>query len=134
MICPKCKSEVQQLFTGTYGRLCSTCKLEIQLQHAKAAPKDWELGHTVEHILLSVTVVHTNQIIQYDDSCAYLIQKHLKDYTGVVRVEAQVQYNHTKTDVHIKGCQCGICNPTGCDEADKPYQPSNAAHGIKTEI
>lgn len=74
-------------------------------------PEGGEAGFSIEHILLSVTVVHTNRIIQYDDSCARLLEIHLKEYSGVVRVDAKVQYEHSKTDIHIKGCECGICKP-----------------------
>lgn len=75
-------------------------------------PEGFERGFTIEHILLSITVVHTNKIMQYDDSCAHLIRKHLEEYNGVVRVDANVLYNHTKVDAHQKGCECGICQPT----------------------
>lgn len=67
-------------------------------------------GFTIEHILLSVTVVHTNRIIQYDDSCAHLIKKYLHEYNGVLTIDAQVLYNHTKVDSHIDGCECGMCS------------------------
>jgi len=63
----------------------------------------------VEHILLSVTVVHGSRMMQYDDSCAYLIGKHLKEYNGIVSVQAEVCYDHTKTDTHPEGCECGHC-------------------------
>lgn len=66
-------------------------------------------GFHVEHILLSVTVVHTNDIIQYDDSCAHLIGKGLKEYNGVVSVQAETLYKHGKTDTHPEGCDCGEC-------------------------
>ena len=75
------------------------------------APEGHLDGYSIEHILLSVTVVHTNKIIQYDDDCARLIEKHLAEYNGVVRVSAQVQYDHAKIEVHTKGCECGKCKP-----------------------
>jgi hypothetical protein len=66
-------------------------------------------GLQVEHILLSVTVVHGSRLMQYDDTCAYLIGKHLKEYNGIVSVQAEVCYDHTKSDTHPEGCECGHC-------------------------
>jgi hypothetical protein len=66
-------------------------------------------GLQVEHIMLSVTVVHGSSMMQYDDSCAFLIGKHLKEYNGIVSVQAEVLYDHTKTETHFEGCQCGNC-------------------------
>jgi hypothetical protein len=66
-------------------------------------------GFRIEHIMLSVTVVHTNEIMQYDDSCAYLIGKGLKEYNGVVSVQAETLYKHGKMDTHPEGCDCGHC-------------------------
>ncbi len=66
-------------------------------------------GLQIEHILLSVTVVHTNEIMQYDDSCNHLIGKGLKEYNGVVSVQAETLYKHGKTDIHPEGCECGHC-------------------------
>lgn len=66
-------------------------------------------GLTVEHILISVAVVHTNQIMQYDDSCAHLIGKGLKEFNGVQSVQADVLYKHTKIEVHLEKCECGYC-------------------------
>lgn len=72
----------------------------------------FERGFTVEHVLLSVTIVSTKESAgQFDDSCAHLIEKHLMDYHGVVRVEAKVHYKHTKIDMHANDCGCGICKP-----------------------
>lgn len=75
------------------------------------APQFWIQGYSIEHILISVMVVHTNRIIQYDDSCAFILEKALKEYGGVVRVETEVHYKHCKTDIHGNGCSCGICKP-----------------------
>jgi len=83
-----------------------------EAMEAVATPLGFERGYTIEHIMLSVTVVHTNQIMQYDDSCANILKDKLgKEYNGVVRVDANVLYDHSKTDVHHKGCDCGTCNP-----------------------
>lgn len=59
--------------------------------------------------MLSVTVVHGSSMMQYDDSCAFLIGKHLKEYNGIVSVQAEVLYDHSKADTHFAGCQCGNC-------------------------
>lgn len=84
----------------------------VATEAAEAVSPSNERGFTVEHIMLSVTVVHTNQIIQYDDSCASILKKKLeKEYAGVVRVDAFVLYDHTKTEVHSEGCECGKCKP-----------------------
>jgi hypothetical protein len=66
-------------------------------------------GLQVERILLSVTVVHGSKMMQYDDSCAFLIGNGLKEYNGVVSVQAEVLYDHSKTDTHPEGCECGNC-------------------------
>lgn len=87
---------------------------------AASIPEGGESGFSVEHILLSVIVVHTNRIIQYDDSCARLLEIHLKEYAGVVRVDAKAQYEHSKTEIHIKGCECHHCQPPKCDGPTSP--------------
>ena len=70
-------------------------------------------GLTVEHILLSVTVVSTKESAgQFDDSASYLLRKHLKEYHGVKTVEAQALYCHSKVEQHSDGCQCGHCKPS----------------------
>lgn len=67
---------------------------------------------TIEHILLSVTVVSTNKLIQYDDSVARIVERGLKDnYNGVVRVKAEVFYNHGQHQIHVDHCGCGQCKP-----------------------
>lgn len=69
-------------------------------------------GYSVEHILLSVTVVHENRIMQYDDSCGTILKKALENgYAGVVRVFPQALYKHGQTEVHAKGCECHYCHP-----------------------
>lgn len=70
-------------------------------------------GFTIEYVLLSVTVVSgEGSAGQFDDSCAHLVEKYLVEYHGVARVDAQVQYQHTKIEQHVKGCECGVCKPT----------------------
>lgn len=72
----------------------------------------FEKGLSVEHILLSVTVVHTNRIIQYDDSCINILKRTLEDdYNGVQRVDVKVHYDHGQTHIHPNNCECGICKP-----------------------
>lgn len=66
-------------------------------------------GFQIEHILLSVTVVHGSRMMQYDDSCAHLIGKGLKEYNGVISVQAEALYQHGKTDTHPEGCECCHC-------------------------
>jgi hypothetical protein len=72
----------------------------------------FERGLTVEHILLSVTIVSTKESAgQFDDSCANQLEKAMKEYHGVQRVRADVLYNHTKIVMHSNDCECGICKP-----------------------
>lgn len=84
-------------------------------QSAACVPPDpdpFEDGLTVEHILITVDVVHRNKIIQYDDSCAHIINTYLKgNYAGVVTVNAQAKYDHCKVENHPKGCECHWCGP-----------------------
>lgn len=69
-------------------------------------------GFTIEYVLLSVTVVSgKGSAGQFDDSCAHLIEKHLSEYHNVHRVDAQVQYKHTKIEQHTVGCECRVCKP-----------------------
>ncbi len=76
------------------------------------ATEGFENGLTVEHILLSVTIVSTKESAgQFDDSCAHAVQKTLKEYHGVKSVEAQVLYEHTKIEKHADHCKCGHCEP-----------------------
>lgn len=77
-----------------------------------AEPEGFDDGLTIEHILLSVTIVSTKESAgQFDDSCAYLLEKHMKEYHGVTSIDAQVQYKHTKIEHHPKHCNCGYCKP-----------------------
>jgi len=76
---------------------------------APKEPDGFEKGFSVEHILLSVTVVHTNRIMQYDDSAARILEKELLTYNGIKSVNAKAQYDHGKTDIHANGCECGKC-------------------------
>lgn len=72
----------------------------------------FEKGLTIEHILLSVTIVSTKESAgQFDDSCAHHIEKNLKEYHGVKRVDAKVLYEHTKIENHPNECECGKCQP-----------------------
>lgn len=66
---------------------------------------------TVEHILISVTVVHINKLIQYDDSCANILERELLKYNGVNRVFTTVHYNHCNDEVHQDDCSCHFCKP-----------------------
>lgn len=69
-------------------------------------------GLTIEHILLSVTIVSNKESAgQFDDSCARIVEKNLKEYHGIERVDARVQYNHTKIEHHLIGCECHHCSP-----------------------
>ncbi len=69
-------------------------------------------GLTIEHVLLSVTVVSNRHSAgQFDDSCASIVNRELSEYHGVERVEAKVLYEHTKIEKHIHGCECGKCKP-----------------------
>lgn len=75
-------------------------------------------GLTIEYILLSVTVVSNKESAgQFDDSCARLVEKHLREYHGVERVEARVQYEHTKIMKHPAVCECQYCSPPTYDLA-----------------
>lgn len=75
-------------------------------------PTGFESGLTVEHILLSITVVSNKESAgQFDDSAAYQVQKGLNEYHGVERVDVQVLYPHTKIVNHANQCECGICKP-----------------------
>ncbi len=72
----------------------------------------FEKGLTIEHILLSITIVSTKDSAgQFDDSCANAVNRTLKEYHGVQRVDAQVLYNHTKIENHANECECGKCKP-----------------------
>lgn len=69
----------------------------------------FENGLTIEHIMLSITVVHTNKIMQYDDSAAGILRRELMKYHGVKSVNPEVFYDHTKIEKHSEGCECGKC-------------------------
>lgn len=72
----------------------------------------FEKGLTVEHVLLSVTLVSDKTSAgQFDDSCARAVEQKLKEYRGMKRVEAKVLYNHTKIENHPDRCDCGYCAP-----------------------
>lgn len=59
--------------------------------------------------MLSVTVVSSNKICQYDDTCAGIIERTLREYGGVKSVKAEVLYKHTKIETHSDNCECGEC-------------------------
>jgi hypothetical protein len=63
-----------------------------------------------EHILISVTIAHNRSIGQFDDTCASHIERHMKDYQGILMVDAQVQYRHCSEDEHPEPCDCGLCD------------------------
>lgn len=78
--------------------------------HTTNDPVGFEVGLTIEHILLSVTVASTKESAgQFDDSAAYQVRKALMEYHGIKSVDAQVLYAHTKIEQHVKGCECGHC-------------------------
>jgi len=66
-------------------------------------------GIKYEHILISVTIAHNRSIGQFDDSCAYQIEKHMKEYNGVLTVHADVMYAHCSEQNHVSECDCGRC-------------------------
>ena len=74
----------------------------------------------IEHILLSISVVHENEIIQYDDSCAHLIEKYLQEYNGVRAVKTEVHYKHGSTETHGTNCECYFCT-----DAKRPTPKGN---------
>lgn len=83
-----------------------------ELNITEGSNAGFDKGLTVEHILLSVTVVSTKESAgQFDDTCAGILRRELAHYHGIVRVEPTVLYNHTKIDQHPNGCDCGICKP-----------------------
>lgn len=74
-----------------------------------APPEGGEPGFKIEHILLTVTIVHTREIGQLDDSAAYLVKRELSQYNGVLTVDATALYDHVKEEVHVKNCTCHWC-------------------------
>lgn len=74
----------------------------------------FETGYTVEHVMLSVTIVSTKASAgQFDDSCSYVLIEGLKKYHGIERVLPEVLYKHTKIENHPNECTCGYCDPDG---------------------
>lgn len=74
----------------------------------------FETGYTVEHVMLSVTIISTKGSAgQFDDSCSHVLIKGLKEYHGVERVLSEVLYKHTKIENHSNECTCGYCDPDG---------------------
>ena len=84
----------------------------------------FESGLTVEHIMLSVTIISTKESAgQFDDSCAYQLEKAMKEYHGVVRVDARVLYKHTKIENHPNECSCGVCKPEVLNATEAQLEP-----------
>lgn len=66
-------------------------------------------GFAIEHIILTVTIVHDREIGQFDDSCAYHVRNELLQYVGIKVVEAAPLYNNCRIDRHVDGCDCHFC-------------------------
>jgi len=67
-------------------------------------------GRLIEHIMLSISVVSDRTgALQFDDSCAHIIEKELSQYHGVKSVSAEVLYHHTKIEEHPEKCDCYFC-------------------------
>lgn len=82
------------------------------VSHPAPSDNEFKNGLTVEHVLLSVTVVSTKESCgQFDDSIAHIIRKGLAEYHGVVRSMPEVLYKHTKIEMHANECECGYCKP-----------------------
>lgn len=74
----------------------------------------FDKGLTVEHVMLSITVVSTKESAgQFDDSIAGVVRRELVKHHGVVDVLPEVLYKHTKIEQHSNGCECGYCKPRG---------------------
>lgn len=72
----------------------------------------FDKGLTVEHVMLSVTVVSTKESAgQFDDSIAGIVRRELMKYHGVISVLPEVLYKHTKIEQHPNECECGYCKP-----------------------
>jgi hypothetical protein len=92
---------------------CSVDKVDDGRAISPFDPKEgFKKGFTIEHILLSITVISTKEGAgQFDDSCAHIVAKGLKEYHGVVDVLPEVLYKHTKIEQHADCCGCGLCDP-----------------------
>lgn len=79
---------------------------------------------TIEYILLSITVVHSEDSCgQVDDAAAGILKRELLTYHGINFVEANVLYKHTKREQHPLNCSCHFC--TLSQQAGSPdAQPS----------
>ena len=66
-------------------------------------------GFKFEHILISVTIAHNREIGQFDDSCSHQIEKGMREYQGILMVDAQAQYKHCSEEQHTEHCTCGLC-------------------------
>lgn len=67
-------------------------------------------GFKFEYILISVTIAHNRVIGQFDDTCAGHINRQMKDYQGILMVDASAQYKHCREEQHVGGCECGLCD------------------------
>ncbi len=85
------------------------------------SPPESLTGFKFEHILISVTIAHNRGIGQFDDSCAYQIEKAMQDYQGILMVDAKVQYKHCSEEQHTPCCKCGMCDQVR--KRDKPTEP-----------
>lgn len=84
-----------------------------QANHLVTNPQfGFDKGLTIEHVLLSVTIVSTKESCgQFDDSCSFILVRALREYHGVVRVDVEVLYQHTKIEQHPNECECDKCKP-----------------------
>jgi len=81
--------------------------------NATIAPHCDAKGKFVEHIMLSISIVSDRTSAgQFDDSCAYTIEKALSEYHGIKSVSAEVLYHHTKIEEHSENCACHFCTRT----------------------
>lgn len=101
IVCPTCNEKIA---------LDSETAERVRLEQEKVSMPAEPAGLTIEHILLSVTVISTKESAgQFDDSAAFLVKEGLVTYHGVRHVDARVQYEHTKIEKHPLGCECGLC-------------------------
>lgn len=86
--------------------------MSTKLHSLTEPPAGFEKGLTIEHVLLSVTIVSNKESAgQFDDSCASQLEAAMLKYHGIERIEAKVLYQHTKIENHVNDCHCGKCRP-----------------------